>query len=503
MVFEIAGRFVVSEWGELSPIVGIFLRVGTVLDSSDPWYPTPDDRFALAQKINCVVTEEESQSSPFISVDFNANPVVKVFNYSNGTDGSFLMGVSDGKLYQITANGVSFVMDLFSKEIVPAMLNYNGRMLIADGSPHIKWFDGSTIGELETSPPYATALAEIGNRVVCNSGGSGELDSVYFSGAEDDEDWDTAGNAVGIRAGYLDGMTVNALGVLGTDLLVFKGGSGGKKTYRVSTNGTPSDWYNQLLSANATALSPFAVEQIGNDLWFADDVGLKSISQVQTYGDLAMAMTGMPIESAISGKQVRELTFLPSLGVLSILVEGTADIYLYHPHNKAFTTWNIGDILINSICESGGKVYLAGGNGYLYRLGIDDIDSLVPNLNAPVQARIEGRQYIMPKDGIVRRTRVYYDELTPTTGTVGIVSPNMTTGVNEVVIANITPIDSRMLVAASEDLADANLSLARAQRGFIDSRARYRSGIFSFTVKTTKGRIQLKNLSFDAASVEG
>ena len=500
MTYTSATILDVSALAPVKPVVQ--LHAGDPMAYDDPPYP-PADALTLCQLLSMAVEETAVGTSPFTTEDFTNDPVTKLFSYVNGEEGTFLMAASGGKLYQITSSGASLVMTLFSATVVPAMLNYNSRLLVADGSPHIRYFDGQSVGALENSPPYATALAEIGNRVACNSGGAGELDTVYFSAAEDDEDWDTAVNAVGVRAGYLDGLTVTAIGVLGTDLLVFKSGGDGKKSYRVSTSGTPDDWYVQLLSANATALSPFAVEQVGNDIWFADDTGIKSVSQVQTYGDLAMGMAGMAIEGALSGKQIRELTFLPSLGVLAILAEGTTDIYLYHPHNKTFTLWNINDILINSICESGGKVYLAGGNGYLYRLGIDDIDDLVTGVAQPVAARIEGRQYIMPRDGIIRRTRLYYDELTPTTGTIGVVSPGLSTASLETTLANITPIDTRMLHDATEELSVADDSLARAQRGFVDSRARYRSGIFSFTIRTTRGRVKLKSFSFDAASVEG
>ena len=353
---------------------------------------------------------------------------------------------------------------------------------------------------LPNSPAYPTALAEISSRVVCNSGGSGELDGVYFSAAEDEETWDTSADGVGLRAGYMDGMSVNAFGVLGTDLLVFKGGRNGKRTYRISTSGLASDWYVQLLTANSTATSPAAVEEVVGDLWYADDTGLKSISQVQTYGDLGLSLAGMLIDSELSGRSVREMTFLPSLGVLAIIVSGTPDIFIYHPHNKAFTTWNFGNIRINSICEGGGKVYLAASNGYLYRLGIDDLDEFVSGTTTAVAARAEGRQYAMPADGLIKRTRIIYDELSPATG---VVSVGTEKGPTEVVIGNIEPLDSRMLVDSTEELAVASNSLARTQRGYIDFRSRVRSGIFSFSVSTESGRIRLNGLSFDVAGVEG
>lgn len=352
---------------------------------------------------------------------------------------------------------------------------------------------------LPNSPMYATSLAEIGSRVVCNSGGAGELDAVYFSAAEDEETWDTSADGVGMRAGFGDGMRVNALGVIGTDLLVFKGGTKGRRTYRIACNGTASDWYDQLLTSNATATTPGAIEEVIGDVWFADDTGLKAISQVQTYGDLGLAMAGQPIDRGLAGKSVREMTYLPSLGIMTILIEGSNDIYVYHPHNKAFTTWDFG-VRINSICEGGGKVYLAASNGYLYRIGIDGLDELVPGTTTAVAARAEGRQYTMPADGLIRKTRVVYDELSPATGTVEVGTEK---GPTEVTIGNITPIDTRMLVDATDQLATASNSLARTQRGYIDFRSRVRSGIFSFSVSISEGRIRLNGLTFDVATVDG
>lgn len=514
----------------------------------------------------------------------------KIYYYAKNDVDSWLIGVSGTRLcvleYDAAQGYIWRVIGvLHSEAVVPSFLTYNTKLLIADGGPRIKVWEGSAdvwsvaytaafatsttatlagdrtevfsggrpvkadcgvdgvfIGsvagasydsgtdettvtiqgtaitanltalyhgffyDLETSPPYATAVVEIGNRVVCNSGGVGELDTVYFSGVEDETDWDTAADdatAVAVRAGYMDGMTVNAFGVLGTDLMVFKGSLTGRRVYRISTSGTAADWYTQMLSDNATALTGSAVAQVGNDLWFADDTGIKAISQTQTYGDLALALAGMLVEAGFSGATVRELTYLPSLGVLAVLIDGVTDIFLYHPHNKAWTTWNIGGIAIRSICDGGGRIYLAGDNGFLYRLGVDDLDELTYGVSTPVAARLEGKQYVLPREGIIRRSRLYYDEMTPTSGEIAVISPGVSTSYTETKMAEITPIDARILNTATEELAVADASLARAQRGFVDSRSRYRNGIFSFVVKTTKGRVKLKSFAFDVANVEG
>ena len=457
--------------------------------------------FVYANNQNFLTTRQGVTINPVSPIMDGDDPVPidKLHYYVKDASTSWLVAAIGGNLYRLNGSSWTLVGALTGTGITPCMLTYGGKLIVADGGTSLRYWDGTTYGTIAGSPQYATALAEIGGRLVANSKGTGEWDGVFFSKLYDETGWDTSNGAVTIRAGYKDALNVIAFGVMGTDLIVFKGGHA-KRVYRITTAGATTTWTCSLLMSNSTASEADSVASVVNDLVFADDFGMNSVKAVDTYGDLAQAMLGVRINALLNGKRSKELTFSPVFGMLFALFESSADIYVYHPHNGAFTTINIGELQMNSICDTSATVYLAGQNGSLYQFSNDDSDQLETGVNTYIPCVLKSKAFTFPGEIIIRRTRAYVDVLTPNAGTLSAVGRDNWT---ETPLFTWVPSADNYIYNATWYIYDAEEYISSASIGYNDSRARWRDAALCFVLRITRGQINLKNILVDLALVNG
>jgi hypothetical protein len=305
----------------------------------------------------------------------NGAGIVKLHWYEKDVlTGMLVAASSDGKLYKLDGGAAppawSLITSLDQPGIVPGLVTFHGKLVIADGGPHLRAYDGQSVVTLAGSPS-ATMLVEIGGRLAANS--ASDLDGVTLSGPYDETDWDVdLGGAVFLRAGYGDGLRVTGFGVIGQDLIVFKSGDSGKRILRLQTAGQTTGWSLTQLSKNLTAHSGHAVEFVGNNLFFAGPGGVMDLAGVQQYGDIQVGGVGRPINPGLNGKRVAELRFLPKLAVMLAFIEGDSQVLVFHPHNQTWTRLDFQGLFLSSACQAGENVYLAGQNGRLYRLGLGE-----------------------------------------------------------------------------------------------------------------------------------
>jgi hypothetical protein len=299
---------------------------------------------------------------------------------------------------------------LTNDTVKPSFLTFNGKLLIADGHTGIRRWDGSTYDTIATSPP-ATALYEIGARVVANA--TDELDGVFFSAPEDEEDWDTGGSAaVTLRAGYGDGLMVNGFAAIRDILVVSKASEAttgvAKTMWTVTVTGTPDDWKVDHLSLTTAATTPHVMANVMNDVIFADDNGIYSIATIIEYGDVKMdGKFGYRVNSEVSSLDPFELKFMANYAAVWILYNSTNRVFAYHPHigdGGAFTelTFNTE---INAMLEVGDSVYLAGNAGHLYRLQ-DSVatDELEEGVYTYITCEMRSKLFTLQGDkGILKR----------------------------------------------------------------------------------------------------
>jgi len=418
--------------------------------------------------------------------------------------GMLMAATSAGHLYRLDESASppvwAEVAELDQAGVVPDLATFHGKLVIADGGPHLRAWDGEELTVLEGSPS-ATAVAEIGGRLAANS--ASDLDGVALCGPYDETDWDIGqGGAVFVRAGYGDGLRVTGLGVIGQDLIVFKSGDSGKRIMRLNTAGPASGWSLTQLSKNLTAHSGHAVEFVGNNLIFGGPGGIMDLAGVQQYGDIQVGGAGRPVNPALNGRNVAEMRFLPKLAVMLAFIEGDSRVLVYHPHNQAWTILDFQSLLLSSACQAGERLFLAGRNGRLYRLGLGESrDEVEEGKFSDIPAMARTKVFTAGGEMILRKTRLDFEAITPGSGKLQVLGSDQVSPVTLLTWEADPGLGK--LADAQAPLADAAQPLGVPAETQTMSRARFRDAAMSFQITTSSGRIRLRQCLAEMAMVAG
>ena len=437
---------------------------------------------------------------------------------------TYLVCASAGNLYYMASpTAWTLIGALNDSTTIPAFLVFDNKLLIADGGTNIKTWDGVTYSTIAGSPA-ATALSRIKNRVVANH--VSELDSVYLSGPYDalspETAWDTSGDAIGFKAGYGDLMTVNAFGVFKSDLIISKKGTWLKNMYRLNTDDSDTtNWYVQEVSHTNCAQNTQSMCSAWNNVFFVDTNGFKSVLGVETYGDLQVDIVGRKINVLfLSQANCDFMTYIPKYNSIWF---GMGDrVYCYTEHGSlgsktdttteyfaqnlkptpAFTSLQFKQGKIRAIVQVGEIVYLAGNDGWLYKLdesiSTDAVGLTTQSYSSSVRTKtlVPGGDCILkksqwslkPKETGVASLLVYTDEVTGT----------------QIKTVNLTG-DGTDLYDATGYLHDATEYLYdQGAYAYVEtSRNRVRGKELAFELMLTSGRVGIEWIKADIAMVEG
>lgn len=427
--------------------------------------------------------------------------ISKLHHYQkNSTEAHVVAAMTDGKLYRLAGPAWVEIALLNASGVTPSMVTFNGRLIVADGSPHLHYWDGVDYAEIPGSP-QATAVIESRNRLVCNS--AEDLDGVYFSGPEDELMWDTgqAGSASFYRAGYRDALSVVGFGQFGSDLMVFKQGPDGGRIYRVLMTGA-EPWEIVPLSKSVTATSAGAIEFVQNNVLFGSDTGVLDVGGVIQYGELEVGTVGKMINPLLQGKKIREISYIPSLGVALCMVDGDFRILAFHPHNGAWSVLDYQQMFMTTACQAGSDVLIAGSNGRLYRISRqEDRDEIAPGQFSDYTGVLRTRTLLFEAGEIVRKTRLHLESITEAIGTVAYLGLNSP---DPKILADInTQVGLGQLYDANGPLADATQKLGAFTVDYVTSYDRARDAALAYEIKTSSGRIKVRQLYAELATVNG
>lgn len=434
-----------------------------------------------------------------------ANPILAIYNYEKSLTEKWIVCASGGKLYYLDYDAWVEIGSLNDSATIPSFLTFNTSLLVADGGTNLKKWNGTTLTSL--SDGYSsTAISEIGGRVVINS--KRDLDLVIFSGIEDETMWDTAdltNPAVGIRAGFGDNMAVNGFAVFGTDLIVSKTGSSMKRVFRISTAGALTEWSAGLVSGAVCAQNPQSIIAAFNDIYLVDDNGFKSIKGVTEYGDLQVDLVGAKINTQFNGATCDGIVFIPAYTALWFILGDR--IYAYHKMRDsfAFTDLQFQQGRITSIVQSGNTIYLAGYNGYLYKMDATERDEISPAVFSAYNTVIETKRFSFFGGGILRRTSVELKALETTLGSIANLRAN-TVEQDGTLLKAINIISSATyLYDATGDLNDATIELAdMSGSAWIETCTnRVRGSSIQWQIDSTTGRFGIEGLTAEIALVMG
>jgi hypothetical protein len=440
------------------------------------------------------------------------HPILAGYYYEKTASVAFHVAACNGKLYYLDVDHWHEIGALNDTTTVPAFLQFNNVLLIADGS-NIKSWDGAAAYSNIADSPKANALATIKSRVVCNA--TDEPDSVYLSAPEDATSgtaWDTtSGGALGLRAGFGDMLAVNSFAVLGQDLIVSKIGKREKMMYRVNVSAADeTTWYCQELSASNAAQNAQSMISAYNNIFFVDNNGFKSVEGTDTYGDLAIDSIGRKINTLfIPGYTCNCLTYLPTYNAIWF---NTGDrIFSYTERHDpqsgsnlpAFTDMSFMWGRPTSFYQAGDDVYITGFNGYLYKLDDTlDTDEVTPAVTQNYVAAVRSKTFTFFVDGVLRKLQYYLSPKSSGGGNIFVC-----TAENEkVAVTTFTTLpEGQYLNDATEYLNDATGYLydTGASPWITTSRNRVRSDEMAFELELTSGRCGVEWCKAEIALVEG
>ena len=335
----------------------------------------------------------------------------------------------DGNLYayDLRIGEATFQTFILLRPIANAgiFLNFNKSLLWVDGTGLYKW-DGVTttiaittlLDSASTPAITPTALAEVNSRVIINNttDAPGEKDAVYLSAPEDETSWNTGGSgatAVGLRAGYGDGMEVNGLAVLGKDVIISKTGLGKRFMYRVNIDGPATGWTVYNLAADTSANNPLHITAVPNNiLYLNQDHELRGIAGIQEYGDLRMSNAGEKINPALvsfvnDGFAPSMIRYMPSLDVLLAIFDGRFGVF--HYATGRFSTMDSLEmgIRLMSACEYDGEPCFGGDNGHIYHFSNSGSqDEGLPGVYTDFTSRLKSKTHRLPGEVLIKRSHL-------------------------------------------------------------------------------------------------
>ena len=436
-----------------------------------------------------------------------ANPILNLHYYEKDAAHKYLVGASGGKLYYLDGTSWVEIGSLHDSTTIPSFLTFNSKLIVADGGADLNEWDGTTYAATTTSPD-GSALCTINNRIVANA--DSEKDSVYMTTTEVYNDWNTAGTALGIKCGYGDNMTVNGFGVFGTDLIVSKKGDSEKRLYRIDTSGaTPTNWKAEMLSSVNCAQNHKSITAAYNNIFFADSNGFKAVKGVESYGDLQVDPVGKKINSVFtSGNNCDFVTYLPAYNAIWTGMGERIFCYTERLNASGSIVPAFTDIAFKwgrcrAICQAGDVVYLAGHNGYLYKLDETlSTDETAPSTTSTYPSILRTKTLMFGSDGILRKLQFYLRPKASGTGYLYCYKDEETP-VNMKTVT-LTP-GGDCLYDATGDLADATGDLYDdGYYAWVETtRNRVRSGQMAFEIYLSSGRVGVEWVQAEIAQVEG
>jgi hypothetical protein len=154
---------------------------------------------------------------------------------------------------------------------------------------YMKVWDGTTLSDVTNSPTGSKIVIGKSGRLFTDDGV--DTDVVKASGILDETEWDYPFGLFA-QVGWPDGDAIKAIGVLGNDLIVFKGDIHKKV---VSLKGVYPEWKLMEVARGTSVINQFCIARVGRDLVLLDADGVNSLSGVVEYGDLKIDPVGKPI----------------------------------------------------------------------------------------------------------------------------------------------------------------------------------------------------------------
>ena len=449
-----------------------------------------------------------------------SSPITMLNPYVDATGTLRLLCASNGKLKELDSATDAWVdVTTITTTGHVSAITFNGSAVVADGAgTGLLKYDGTTAAYITDSPAKPTCVTQIANRVVCASADT--PDYVYFSGANDLDDWATAspGTALTIAAGFGDGFSITGFAVIYDLLVVSKvkrdsdGAIVGRRLYAISTAGDPSNWVVRRISSENAAMLKGGIVAVGEVAYLLDSNGFKAVSPTPNgqFGDIGVdPIVGVRVNklaaAVAKSADVALVDYIPSLAQVWI-VAGTASsarIFTYSPLQGAFTQIDFGSFIPRAVASVGQTVYLAGNDGALYTFANVGSDELADDVFTPVYATVRTRTFEgLGGDLILKKTKAVLDTIRPATVLIEAYMPVSRDRVSIGSVAMGAGSSSTPVYEAYDYVADADYTLSDSQTAYEPIfYGGPRSSSVALQVRVLGGRVALNSLTAEFAVV--
>lgn len=262
--------------------------------------------------------EKRAGSAYVGDVSATAGKVTGLADYVTDAGTAFELRTKLTKLQYNNAGTWTDLSSAFTTTLDTWMTQANNKMYILNGTDNTFSYDGSTVTDLGASYPKGKYAAWWKNYFfICGDaaiGATGYKSRVFFSNLGTPDTMTTGTDYFDV--GKSDGQAITGIWPLGEYLVIFK-----RKSIYLMTGANPDAWklsasVNNIVNiANGIGcVSAKSIVQVGNDLWFMSDDGIRSIRK-------------------------NEQGAIPLMGLVSSNINGTIDSINKSAYNKICGTF--------------------------------------------------------------------------------------------------------------------------------------------------------------------
>lgn len=284
----------------------------------------------------------------------------KIVNIYHDADANVLFVFLKNRAVWIVEGDTTREIGNVTGDGVPVCCKFQNKLWIASGEK-LQYTDYEDIYTVTDSYVCDLVFERFGRLAVTKTG----QDNIYYSAVGDGTSWedDTNDDSTGkwLEVGYGDSGDILAVVPLSADLMIIKSNG---NIYQLAGD---NDWNTWVVSRVATGTAPVGLccaTNIGQDVLFISQMGMKMLSTTMDYGNIASATVGDKFNRLLTKSQY-EPRIHHMRKLRTILIQPTSDrsyIVAYNYALQAATVLRFA-VPVSSVTETNDEdVFLAAGN---------------------------------------------------------------------------------------------------------------------------------------------
>lgn len=243
----------------------------------------------------------------------------------------------------------------------PMCAKFMDKIWFASGGK-LQYYDYTQQDGIQTAddaPTCSIVFQRFSRLAVSQDGTDGFYLSSVGDGTEWEEDTNRADKSQWLEVGYGDSGTITAVVPLATDIVFIKSNG---KIYQLSGDADPENWQVTEIASSTDPAGKNCAVNIGNSVIFMSIRGLKTLSAVMEYGNIATSDIGDKFNSLLT-TNMYEPRFYHLQRHSTLLIRPTDDYSYFVAYNYQLgsaTTLKFA-MEINAICETDNDIVVSSG----------------------------------------------------------------------------------------------------------------------------------------------